>query len=50
MLNNLKLSYIQSNDFARALRIVEYGLVLDPGSEQDHALRAQLKQWLSRLN
>jgi regulator of sirC expression with transglutaminase-like and TPR domain len=50
MLNNLKLTLLQRNDFRRARRIVEYYLVLEPNSEQDRQLLAQLQEWQARLN
>jgi regulator of sirC expression with transglutaminase-like and TPR domain len=50
MLNNLKLSFLQRNDFARARGILEFYMVLDPGSESDRVLLAQLREWLNRLN
>lgn len=50
MLNNLKLSYLQRDDLFRARRIVEFYLALDPESEADRELLAQLDAWLYRLN
>jgi regulator of sirC expression with transglutaminase-like and TPR domain len=50
MLNNLKLSYLQRNDFFRARNILEFYMVLDPGSSSDRVLLAQLREWLNRLN
>jgi hypothetical protein len=50
MLNNLKISLLQRNDFRRARRIVELYLILAPNSEPDRQLLVQLQEWQARLN